>query len=166
MTENGLPKQEDVAFRAVLHPYRSLGPKGFLLLMSFFGIVSFVAGVVFLSLGAWPVFGFFGLDVLLLYIAFKLNYRSGQALEIIELGADALTVTRRSPRGERESFRFNPYWVRVLLSERPDGRTALALSSHGKDFELGRLLTDDERRTLADALREALAKQRTPAAAV
>ena len=65
--------QETPTFRAVLHPHRSLGPRGFLILMLAIGGISFVTGMVFLSMGAWPVFGFFGLDVLLVYVAFKLN---------------------------------------------------------------------------------------------
>ncbi|HKZ96313.1 MAG TPA: DUF2244 domain-containing protein [Hyphomicrobiaceae bacterium] len=152
--------QENAAFRAVLHPYRSLGPKGFLVLMTFFGVASFIAGIVFLSIGAWPVFGFFGLDVLLVYIAFKLNYRSGRAYEIVELTPELLKVTRVDAAGKQESFDFNPYWVRVRLSERPDGRTRLRLGSHGRELEFARFLNDEERRDFARALAGALAVAR------
>ena len=58
-------------FSAVLTPHRSLSATGFLILMMLVGGVSFAAGIVFLMMGAWPVFGFFGLDVLLLYLAFR-----------------------------------------------------------------------------------------------
>ena len=85
------------AFRAVLYPHRSLGPTGFLILMSAIGGVSFVTGMAFLLKGAWPVFGFFGLDVALIYAAFKLNYRSGRLYETVELTPEALTVTRVHP---------------------------------------------------------------------
>ncbi len=54
---------EPTIFSAVITPHRSLGRVGFLLLMAIFGAVSFVAGMAFLMDGAWPVFGFFGLDV-------------------------------------------------------------------------------------------------------
>ena len=53
-------------FSALLTPHRSLGPTGFLILMACLGGLSFVSGIIFVSLGAWPVFGFFGLDVLLI----------------------------------------------------------------------------------------------------
>lgn len=158
MTDSDHTAQEPAAFRAVLHPYRSLGPRGFLYLMCFFGVASFIAGVVFVSMGAWPVFGFFGLDVLLLYVAFKINYRSARALEIVELTRSELTVIRQTAAGLSERISFNPYWVRVKLTERPDGRTALSLISQGKSLVLGALLSDDERRTLAAALNEALLK--------
>ena len=54
---------EPKIFSAVITPHRSLGRTGFLLLMLCIGAVSFVCGLLFLVIGAWPVFGFFGLDV-------------------------------------------------------------------------------------------------------
>src|SRR4029078_4580071 len=95
------------AFRAVLYPHRSLGPRGFLILMLAIGGVSFVTGMAFLLKGAWPVFGFFGLDVALVSAAFKLHYTSGRQYETIELNPDTLTITRVHPSGVRESFDFN-----------------------------------------------------------
>ncbi len=148
------------AFRAVLYPHRSLGPTGFLVLMTAIGGVSFITGMVFLLKGAWPVFGFFGLDVALVYAAFRLNYRSGRLYETVELTPETLTVTRVFPSGERESFDFNPYWGRVRLAEGPQGRTDLRLASHGREFSFARFLTDDERRDLLQALSGALAEAR------
>ena len=59
-------------------PYRSLSKKGFKYLMLCVAAVFFTIGVFFWIIGAWPVFGFLGLDVLLLYYAFKMNYKSGE----------------------------------------------------------------------------------------
>ncbi len=160
MNETDSAKQDDGAFRAVLHQHRSLSPTGFLILMTAIGGVSFVTGMVFLAMGAWPVFGFFGLDVALIYMAFKLNYRSGRLYEMVELTPMMLTVTRVHPSGKRESFDFNPYWVRVLLAQRQDGRTELRLASHGREFSFGRFLTDDERRNFSNALTNAVAQAR------
>ncbi|HML43021.1 MULTISPECIES: DUF2244 domain-containing protein [Hyphomicrobium] len=154
---DSVPATSDASlFRAILHPHRSLGPKGFLILMIGIGAVSFVTGLVFLLLGAWPVMGFFGLDVLLVYIAFKLNYRAARAYELVELTPHALKLTQISASGKSKSFEFNPYWVRVLFTERPDGGNNLKLVSHGRELEFGRLLNDDERRDFAEALRSAL----------
>lgn len=147
---------EPSAFRAVLTPYRSLGPTGFLVLMSVLCVVSFVSGLVFYMAGAWPVMGFFGLDVLLVYIAFKVNYRSGRLYETVELTPAKLTWTRVHPSGKRDQFDCNPYWARVSLRQRPDGRTVLSLVSQGKELVFGRFLTDDERRDFASALSAAL----------
>jgi|SRR5690606_2871054 uncharacterized membrane protein len=156
MDDSGSKAPDASVFRAILHPHRSLEPRGFLILMLAIGSVSFVSGMAFVLMGAWPVMGFFGLDVLLLYIAFKLNYRAARAYELVELTPRTLTLTQVSASGKSRSFEFNPYWVRVLFTERPDGGNHLRLASHGRELEFGRLLNDDERRDFADALRRAL----------
>ena len=128
--------------------------------IAYHGLVSFTAGIVFWLMGAWPVFGFLGLDVLLIYLAFRFNYRSARAYETIEINGEQLILTRSDPAGRKKRFEFNPYWVRVLLSERNDGRTSLALTSHGQVIEFGRFLNDDERREFASALKYALSTVR------
>ena len=152
----GEPSHQDRSFRAVLVPHRSLSPAGFLILMSALGIVSFVAGMAFYLAGAWPVLGFFGLDLVVVYIAFKLNYRSGRLYETVEVDPAALTVTRVHPSGRRQSFRFDTAWVRIELQEERDGRNGLKLRHHARELHFGRFLTDDERRDFASALRAAV----------
>jgi uncharacterized membrane protein len=158
-TQGGEPSPV-VHWRAVLTPYRSLPPLGFLIVMSVLGVVSFVTGVAFAWMGAWPVLGFFGLDVLIVYIAFKVNYRSGRMRETVEVGHPDLVIMRQHPSGRREQFQLNAYWARVHLSEHHDGRTALSVGSHGARIRFGGFLTDDERRDFAHALSAALADAR------
>jgi uncharacterized membrane protein len=167
MASSTLPP-EDEFFRAVLYPHRSLDPRGFFILMSAIGLVSFGLGLVFLSMGAWPVFGFFGLDVALIYLAFRLNYRSGRQYEIISVDRQSLTLSRVDQKGEKIDQQFNPYWVQVQLFEKANGRTELALRSHGRDVGFGRFLNDDERRDFAKELKDALqyARATPPASAV
>ena len=144
------------AFRAVLTPHRSLGSTGFLILMLFIAGISFVAGLAFWLLGAWPVMGFFGLDVALVYFAFKLNYRSGRLYETVELTPAQLTWTRVHPSGRREQCECTPYWARVNLREWANGRTDLRIVSQGRELAFARFLTDEERRDFASALQGAL----------
>lgn len=147
--------------RFVLHPHRSLSPAGFLILMTAMGVVSFIMGIVFVSIGALPVTGFFGLDVLLVYWAFKWNYRAGRIYEVVDVNPDLLKLTRVHPSGRSEEFAFNPYWARVQLTiDRPDGRTSLRLAAQGREVLFGTFLTDDERRDFADALTGALIASR------
>ena len=161
MTEKREQMQDEQGgFRAVLTPHRSLGPTGFVVLMAALAGISFATGIAFLLIGAWPVLGFFGLDVALVYVAFKLNYRSGRLYETVELTPAKLTWTRVHPSGRREQFDCNPYWARVNLREWPDGRTDLRLVAQGKELVFGRFLTDDERRQFASALRGALVDAR------
>ena len=161
MTEKREQMQDEPGgFRAVLTPHRSLGPTGFIVLMAALAGISFATGIAFLLIGAWPVLGFFGLDVALVYVAFKLNYRSARLYETVELTPAKLTWTRVHPSGRREQFDCNPYWARVNLREWPDGRTDLRLIAQGKELVFGRFLTDDERRQFASALRGALVDAR------
>jgi uncharacterized membrane protein len=160
MDENAIDVQEPGNFRAVLAPHRSLSPAGFLALMIGVGVVSFLAGLAFYLIGAWPVMGFFGLDVALIYLAFRINYRSGLLRETVELVPEALTITRFHPSGRREQHSFNPYWVRVELTENRAGRTDLRVRLHDRVVSFGRFLTDDERRDLASSLTGALADAR------
>ncbi len=163
MSHDALPSHVPAApkpFRAVLTPYRSLSRTGFLILMSGIGLVSFVAGMVFLMIGAWPVLGFFGLDVALIWLAFKLNYRSGRQYETIEIADGLMTLTHVDPSGRVRTTQLTATWVDVRLKRTPDGRTALALASHGHEHPFGRFLTDDERREFTTILRDALLQAR------
>jgi len=143
-------------FDAILHPHRSLPASGFVILMVVLAGISFVAGLAFLSIGAWPVFGFFGLDVLLIYVAFRLNYRSGRAYQTVQLTDTELVVRDVDPRGRERSWRFEPTWLRVELEEPPGPRSPLALCSHGGTLVIGAFLTPEEKQDFARALRQAL----------
>jgi len=148
---------EQPIFTAELTPHRSLGRTGFLVLMLFLSIVSFVAGIVFLHRGAWPVFGFFGLDVLLIYWAFRVNYARARASEHLVLTSHELRLRRVSHRGHVMEWTFNPHWVRLDQEEHKEfGVERLYLTSHGRSVAVGRFLGPDEKASFAKALRLAL----------
>jgi len=151
-------------FDAVLHPHRSLGPVGFYILIGFIAAISFAAGIIFAIKGAWPVLGFFGLDVLAIYVAFRVSYRSGRLAETVELRDDELAVRRIQPNGRSRDWSFNPYWVRIEVRNGPHGDGDVVLRSHGRSVSLGRFLTAEERVDFASALEAALKRLRaTPA---
>lgn len=155
----------DPGFRALLTPHRSLSPPGFLILMLAIGVVSFGTGLVFLMMGAWPVLAFCGLDVALIYLAFKLNYRAARMHEIVHLTEAALLVKRVQPNGNEESWTFNPYWVRLSVEEdEQTERTQLSLRSHGRDLVIGHFLSNEEKVDFAKALSAALQDVRGGAA--
>jgi uncharacterized membrane protein len=79
------PQPQPELFSALLTPHRSLSRTGFMVLMGFICAVSFAAGLVFLLMGAWPVLGFFGLDVLVIWWAFRINFRDAKATEEISV---------------------------------------------------------------------------------
>lgn len=144
----------------VLSPHRSLASRNFHLLMGILGLASVALGVGFVAIGAWPVIGFFGLDVGLVYLAFRLNYRSARQSETIRLAGDAFTVERVGVRGERRNWRFQPFWVRVILEERPDASNRLVVASHGRSLAIGDFVSPAARRELAVTIREALSRWR------
>jgi uncharacterized membrane protein len=155
-------------FERVLLPHRSLPPRGFRMLIATFGLASLTFGTGFILIGAWPVFGFIGLDVGLVYLAFRLSYRSARQRETLRLAGDAFTVERVSVRGERRVWRFQPFWLKVVLEERGDDSNRLSVASHGRSLIIGDFLPPPMRRELAGTLREALARWRNalnPAAA-
>jgi len=159
-TPKELPKEP--LFDAVLHPHRSLSPSGFVILMIAVSLVCFAAGIAFALIGAWPVFGFFGLDVLLIYFAFRINYRWGRMYETVLLTEETLTIERVSPDGRINRWRFQPYWLRVTMDDPPHHDSALTLTTHGKALVIGAFLTPEERLELAEALRDALDRLRQP----
>ncbi len=149
-------------FDAVLRPNRSLGTRGFLVLMAALGGCSFVAGMAFVIAGAWPVIGFLGLDVLAVYIAFRLNYRAGRAYEAVRLTESRLSLRRVDWRGRVRQEEFQPYWLRVELDEPETHAGQVLLVSHGRQSAIGQCLSPAERADFADALRAALARLRQP----
>jgi uncharacterized membrane protein len=149
-----------VFFERVLWPHRSLPPRGFRMLMLGLGVLSIIAGIAFVAAGAWPVCGFFGLDVALLYLAFRLSYRSARQRETLRLAGDQFTVERVDIYGARRSWRFQPFWLRIVLEERRGESNRLLLASHGKSLVIGDFLPPPMRRDLAATLREVLARWR------
>jgi uncharacterized membrane protein len=148
---------EPTLFAANLTPHRSLGGVGFLAAMLAFGIASLVLGIVFLSAGAWPVAGFLGLDVLLVYIAFCVNFRSAAACEHVLVTPSMLNVRRISHKGEVAEFTLNPLWVRLHREADPDyGTQRLLLVSQGCSLPIAQCLSPAERDSFADALSAAI----------
>ena len=161
----GSPRGEPLLFDALLTPHRSLGPRGFMIFMAAISAVSFTGGMVFFLAGAWPIVGFLGLDVLLIYLLFRANYRHGRRHEILELTRDRLTVRKVNHYGEERSYEFQPYWLRVTLDDPVRHESQLVLESHGRRLVIGSFLAPQERGELARALEKALAETRaTPSA--
>src|ERR1700730_9028694 len=148
---------EPTLFSALLTPHRSLNRTGFLVLMAFLSVVSFAAGVAFLLMGAWPVFGFFGLDVLAVYVAFRINFRRARASEEIRITPTELRLRRVSHRGHVVEFVFNPLWVQLDRKAHAEfGIEKLYLLSKGRRLAIASFLGPDEKASFAKALTAAL----------
>lgn len=158
------PAAAPVLFEARLTPHRSLPPAAFGLLMAAVILVAFLAGAVSVAFGAWPVTGFCGVELLLFYLLFRLNYRSAAgASEWIRLTPGRLEVVRRERNRETGRWVLQPYWLSVALGGgESEGPGAVLLRSHGRSLALGRFLPPEERLRLKEALAEALARAREP----
>lgn len=152
---------EKPIFEALLTPYRSLGRKGFHVLMGLVTACWLFIGVVFVSMGAWPIFGFFGLDVALIYLAFRWNYRAGRAREEITVSRSALDIRKYAASGRMTAHRFNPFWARFSVARKPEiGITAMHVESREKSVSIGSFLSPDDRESFATALSAALTEAR------
>ena len=161
MTPDNANHLEPTIFSATLTPHRSLGRVGFLILMLLFGAVSFVTGLLFLVIGAWPVFGFFGLDVLLLYWAFRLNYRHANAYEQVTVTPSELKVRKVNHLGRVREWVLNPLWVRLDKVELEDfGIDRLFLVSRGRKLAIASFLGPGEKASFAKELGQALNQAR------
>jgi uncharacterized membrane protein len=162
------PRVDPALFAARLTPHRSLSRAGFLLLMAVLGGVSFAAGMVFLVLGAWPVFGFFGLDVLLVYWAFRANYRDARAYEDVMVTTSELRVRKVSPRGQVSEWLFNPVWAKLDYEiDEEFGLQRLYLVSRGRRLPIASFLPPQEKESFAAALAAAITEaKRGPTRAV
>ena len=151
------PEAQPQLFSALLTPHRSLNRTGFLAVMAFVGVVSFAAGIAFLLMGAWPVLGFFGLDALAIYWAFRINFRRAKAREEILVTPSELRLRRVSHRGHVMEFVLNPLWVQLDRKTHAEfGIEKLYLVSKGRRIAIGSFLSPDEKASFANALVAAL----------
>jgi uncharacterized membrane protein len=148
---------EPTLFSALLTPHRSLGGAGFLVLMGLIAGIGFVAGVVFFIVGAWPVIGFLGLDVALVYWAFRVNYLRAAAYEEVTVTPSELRVRKVSHRGKVAEWSLNPVWTRLDRETHEEfGLLRLFLVSRGRKLTVGGFLGPSERETFASALAAAI----------
>jgi uncharacterized membrane protein len=152
---------EPTLFSAIITPHRSLSGKGFLLVMALVGGLSFAGGMFFLLMGAWPVIGFLGLDVLLVYWAFRANYRSAAAFEEVVVTPSELRLRRVSHRGEVAEWTLNPLWTKLDRETHDDfGLLKLFLVSRGRKLAVAGFLSPNEKESFAAALSAALNEAR------
>lgn len=156
---------EPLVLNLALYPHRALSPTGFVVLMSAIAGLSFTIGLVAFLLGAWPVVGFLGLDVALVYVAFRLNYRDARAFETIRLTSGEMEIVKVDPAGGSRRIVLPSAWLAVewdrpgdLPNNPRDARrpNRLTLRSRGRRLEIGAFLSTQEKDGLADVLRDGL----------
>jgi uncharacterized membrane protein len=148
-------------FAATLTPHRSLSRRGLRLLIAGTAILATIPGMVFFSLGAWPVLGFMGLDVVLVWWALSASLSEGRRREKVTLWPDQLELIRVGPSGKEEMLRFDPLVVKLVIDRDYNERTtALHLRTPDSDTEIGSFLNADDKASFAKAFGTALRKAR------
>ncbi|HVW91734.1 MAG TPA: DUF2244 domain-containing protein [Devosia sp.] len=148
-------------FAARLTPHRSLTPRGVRIVAGFAAALLLLPGLIFYLLGAWPVVGFMGLDVLGLYFALTWSLRDGRRYEQVTLWQDRLELRRVAPHGEQELLTFVPFYVRLRIDRDFDEHViAIWLRHGGRDHPVGAFLNPDDKASFAQAFGTALRKAR------
>jgi uncharacterized membrane protein len=156
--DNAMEHASGQNFCAVLTPHRSLTRGGFLTVMGLIVAVNFVAGTAFALIGAWPVAGFAGLDVLIIWWAFRRNFADGNRSERIEITPHELILQQVMGAKPPSEQRFLRGQVRIELDEDRERELVggLFLRTGAMRTEIGSFLPPDEKRDLSAVLRQAL----------
>jgi len=148
-------------FAATLTPNRSLSRRGFRIVVALAVVLASVPGMIFFSLGAWPIVSFIGLDVLLIWWALSASMKRGRRYEQVTLWPDQLELRQVSGRGKEQLLRFNPFLVKLVIDRDINERTtALHLRTAESDTEIGAFLNPDDKASFAKVFGTALKKAR------
>lgn len=158
MSTHNVPA-DDLVFAARLTPYRSLGQEGFKWLMVAIGAVCLTVGLVFFSLGLWPVLGFMGLDFLIIFWAFKVNYHAAKAYEDVEVSRQHVLLRKVTAKGRESEYEFPQFGTRFEVDRHEEiGITQMRLANRKDEVELGYFLNPIDRESFAQAFSRALSR--------
>lgn len=152
---SGLPPANAGTRVFELHAHRSLTAAGARRLVLIVAAGTFAVAGFFTAYGFWPVLIFAALEVLALQWALNASMRSGNVSETITITPDHVTIEHREDGNHRFAV-FPRHWARVTLHAPLAALhpSRLMLESHGRACEVGRFLTEDERRSLAARLKQ------------
>jgi uncharacterized membrane protein len=141
---------------ATITPHRSLSPRGFVILMSGLVAVNATMAVYFLAIGAIPIPVFLGIDVLSVYLAFKVSYRAALMAERVQVTASEVRVLHERGRARMTVWRSATAFtnVDVEAAGEPEARVRLRVS--GRRWTVAAALSPREREAFADALKGAM----------
>lgn len=133
---------------------RSLSPAGFKVLFGVVVAVNVLFALFFFAIGAWPAPIFLGLDVLLVWLAFRASFKAAERAERVQVSAEEVTVLHDA----RTVWRSPTAFTRVDVEGDEERRVRLRLS--GRAFTVARSLSPPERKRFAAALQDAIRNAR------
>jgi uncharacterized membrane protein len=154
--------EDPILFQAEVTPHRSLSPRGLRLIIAFVCTVSLGTTTLFWSLGAWPIAGFNGGEILLAMVLLRAHHKSARAKEVLMLSGGGLRIVRVDANGRTSEQVMPSGWLNVVLTERPGRVPGLYLAARGRQVEVAHSLGEPEKRDLAEALAGALHRLKNP----
>ena len=147
----------------VIRPNRSLSTRGRLWLLGGVAVLMSLVTLRFVFLGGWMVVPFMVAEFIALVVAFCLVSRHCDIVERVVIRDDALTIHHEEAQ-RPQLWSFPLHWVGIDLrpGRYPTHGTRLLIGSHGKWVELAGFLTNNERESLTEAIREAVSAARRP----
>ncbi len=152
---------DDIILNIVLNPNRSLTKSTFYLIIILLLIISISVGFFFYTLGAWPVIGFFGIDILFFTLIFYFHNKSLKISERIILTKNEMIIEKIKPFGKNLIVKFAPpNWINITIKKSIYNKSRLIIHSHGSAIFVGDFLTKVEKIQLADSLKNEINKFR------
>jgi hypothetical protein len=145
---------------AVLEPPRSLTTRGLNRVMLILGAFSAVFSLGFLLVGAWPVVGFLGAEILVLWLVFQWSFRAQTARTYVRVTAEEVDVRKVDGWGRERRASMASHFARVEFDRTATGPNALRLATSRTAYPLGEFLTPRERETFARRLMQAISDAR------
>lgn len=153
--------QSEPIFSADLRPHRAMGPAGIRNVIIFTALMISIPGIFFYSIGAWPIIGLLGVDLIAITWAMTASFKSGDAYEQVTLWPDNLEIRHVTSKGRERHHHFNPFWVRLDVTRDLENRvTRIALKNRKDRLEIGAFLTPDDKQRFARSFGQALSKTR------
>ena len=160
MLDTAVNAPHNETFCAVLEPNPPLSSKATWIIMSALTIFCCVVGFVFLMVGAWPVTGFMGLELLAFGIAFSICRSRARVRERVAVDHRGMLIERNDPKLGHQAWQFEGHWARASAEREGSRRSCLVVRERGIGHRFGRFLNHDENVSLANAINQALQKYR------
>ena len=159
--QEGTSQINGILLEAYLSPSVAIKLSAVRWILSLFGCVCVLVGVTFALIGAQPVLGCMGIEIILLFAVYRFCVRNSRMAEQIILSGHSLLFRRIDRYGNISITNLEPLWLRVEIGRAKGVFRHIILASKGRAYNVGVFLTPEEKVVLLNTLQRALRKLRT-----
>jgi len=159
--QEGTSQTNGIVLEAYLSPSVAIKLSAVRWILSLFGCVCVLVGITFALIGAQPVLGFMGIEIILLFAVYRFCVRNSRMAEQINLSGHSLLLRRIDRYGNISITNLEPFWLRVEIGRARGVFNHIILASKGRTYSVGVFLTSEEKVVLLNTLQQALRKLRT-----